>query len=221
MDYTPFILSLKLAAFTVVLTLAVAMPLVYCVHFSKSKAVKLLAPLLNLPIILPPTVLGFYLLLAFRPNTWFSNLLDAVGIELAFSFSGLVLASVIFNLPFMIGPIQNGLDALPKRIEQSAFILGKSKFVTFHKVLLPNAFGSILTAIMLTVAHTIGAFGVILMIGGNIPGVTRVASIAIYSEVEAMNYGLAHNYAFILFAISVTLLLSINFIKGKLNYAAA
>jgi molybdate transport system permease protein len=213
-EMTPFLLSFKLAIYTAIFTLLLALPIVYGLHFSRSKVVKFFTPLINLPVVLPPTVLGFYLLLLFRPNSWLSSM----GIHLAFTFSGLVIASIIFNLAFMIGPIYTGLEALPKKIEQSAFLLGKSKIETFIKVLIPNVWGSVFTAVMLTIAHTLGEFGVVLMIGGNIPAKTRVASIAVYSEVEAMNYDTAHQYSVILLIVSVFILLSVNVLKGKLSY---
>jgi molybdate transport system permease protein len=207
----PLILSFKLALFTLLGTLFLALPIAYWVHFSEYKIVRWFSALLNLPMILPPTVLGFYFLLLFN-----KDLLD-----LNFSFSGLVLASVVINIPFMVGPIQNGLDALPKQFENTSFLLGKTKLATFFKVLLPNVWGSVFTGAALTVAHTLGEFGVVFMIGGNLPGKTRLVSLAIYNKVEAMNYAEANKYALILLVISIVVLLSIQFVKGKLSYAGA
>jgi molybdate transport system permease protein len=158
--------------------------------------------------VLPPSVLGFYLLLAFSPKNAFGSWLDAVfGLRLVFSFEGLIVASVIFSLPFMVHPIQSGFSALSKSLQEAAYILGKSPLQTLRSVLLPNIKSSLLTGMVITFAHTVGEFGVVLMIGGNIAGETKVASIAIYDEVEALNYDLANQYAITLFAISFSILL--------------
>ena len=161
-----------------------------------------------MPLVLPPTVLGFYLLIAFSPSNAFGNWLNEwLGLRLIFSFEGLLLASILYSLPFMVHPIQSGFSNLPKSLKEMSYILGKSRTSTIIKVLLPNIKPSLLTGIVLAFAHTIGEFGVVLMIGGNIPGKTKVASIAIYDEVEALNYGAANTYSFILFALTFTILL--------------
>ena len=168
-----------------------------------------------MPLVLPPTVLGFYFLLAFSPNNAFGVWLDEwLGIRLVFSFGGLVLASVIYSLPFMVQPLQAGLSSLPPSLSEAAATMGKSGRTQLLKILLPNIRKSLLTGIVLAFAHTVGEFGVVLMIGGNIPGKTRVASIAIYDEVEAMNYAAANTYSLILFALTFTLLLLVYILNG-------
>jgi molybdate transport system permease protein len=136
-------------------------------------------------------------------------------VRLAFSFKGILIASVIFSLPFMVQPLQSGLRSLPDSLREASYTLGKSKLSTFFRVLLPNIKPSIITAIALTFAHSIGEFGVVLMVGGNMPGETRVASIAIYDEVQSLNFATAHRYALILFIISMVLLTTIYSVNKK------
>jgi molybdate transport system permease protein len=170
-----------------------------------------------MPLVLPPSVLGFYLLLAFSPAHWFGSVLDQVaGLKLAFSFSGLVVASVIFSFPFMVHPVQSGFQNLSPVLSEAAYTLGKSRWQTFLHVLLPNIRPQLLAGAVLSFAHTIGEFGVVLMIGGNLPGQTRVASIAIYDEVEAMNYGAANFYALVLFAVCFFVLLGVYLLNRKM-----
>lgn len=164
--------------------------------------------LISLPLVLPPTVLGFYLLLAFSPNSAFGAFVQQkMGVDLLFSFPGLVIASVIYSLPFMIQPLKTGFGNVPLAYSEASHVLGKSRLKTLLKVELPNMKSAILTAFTLTFAHTLGEFGVVLMIGGNIPGVTRVASIAIYDDVESMNYVAANQNALALLLISFAILI--------------
>ena len=161
-----------------------------------------------MPLVLPPSVLGFYLLITFSPQSPLGKfLLDVFNLKLVFSFEGLIVGSVIFSLPFMVNPIQAGFAALPKSLFEAALTLGKSRFRILYSVLLPNISRSVLVGVVVTFAHTIGEFGVVMMIGGNIQGQTRVASIAIYDEVESLNYALAHQYALSLFVITFSILL--------------
>jgi len=202
--------TLRLAVITTSILLAIGIPIAAWLAFSKRKIKTLFEALITMPMVLPPSVLGYYLLVAYSPDFFFGNFLEKVfDIRLAFSFSGLVVGSVLFSLPFMISPIQSGLQNLPASLTEASQTLGKSQFQTLLKVWLPNIKPSIITAIVLTFAHTIGEFGVVLMIGGNIPGSTRVASIAIYDEVQALNFESANKYAFILFAVTFVLLLLI------------
>lgn len=167
-------------------------------------------------MVLPPSVLGYYMLVFYSPRWVFGSFLERVfNLRLAFTFEGILIASVVFSLPFMVQPLQNGLRALPDSLREASFTLGKSKLTTFFRVLLPNIKPSIITAIALTFAHTIGEFGVVLMVGGNMPGETRVASIAIYDEVQALNFDTANRYAFILFVISLVLLTTIYSVNKK------
>lgn len=158
-------------------------------------------------MVLPPSVLGFYLLLAFSPNNFFGEFLNEYfNIRLLFSFEGLIIASVIYSLPFMIHPIQSGLQNLSPSLKDAAYTLGISHRKTLLHVLLPNIKPALLTGIVLTFAHTVGEFGVVMMIGGNIPGVTKVASLAIYDEVESMNYDAANFYSLLLLMLSFAIL---------------
>ena len=169
-----------------------------------------------MPLVLPPTVLGFYFLIAFSPENAFGNWLDTyLGIRLIFSFEGLIIGSIIYSLPFMVHPIQAGFSSIPKNLIEAAQVLGKSKFTTLVRVLLPSIKSSVITGIVLSFAHTIGEFGVVLMIGGNIPNKTKVASIAIYDEVESLNYTVANSYSLILFAISFIILLMVYLLNNK------
>lgn len=207
-DWAPLILTFKLALITTFLLFAISIPLAYWMAFTKSKFKPVIETLVSMPLVLPPTVLGFYLLIAFSPSNAFGNWLNEwVGLRLVFSFEGLLLASILYSLPFMVHPIQSGFSNLPKSLKEMSSILGKSRTTTIIKVLLPNIKPSLLTGIVLAFAHTIGEFGVVLMIGGNIPGKTKVASIAIYDEVEALNYSVANTYSLILFALTFSILL--------------
>ncbi len=215
MDWSPIILTVKLALVTTMILLVVSIPLAYWLAYSKSRIKPIVETLVSMPLVLPPTVLGFYLLIALSPgNTFGSWLQDWFGIRLIFSFSGLVIGSVIYSLPFMVNPIQSGLTSLPASLTEASYILGKSKIKTLGKVLLPNIKPSLLTGIVLAFAHTVGEFGVVLMIGGNIPEKTKVVSIAIYDEVEALNYSNAHTYSLILIIITFIVLLSVYLING-------
>ena len=208
MDWEPLLLTFKLALITTFILFFIAIPLAYWMAFTKTKFKPIIETLVSMPLVLPPTVLGFYLLIAFSPSNAFGNWLNEwLGLRLVFSFEGLLVASVIYSLPFMVQPIHSGLSNLPISLKNTAYILGKSRFTTLYKVLLPNIKPSLLTGIVLSFAHTVGEFGVVLMIGGNIPGKTKVASIAIYDEVEALNYSAANSYSLILFALTFSILL--------------
>ncbi|PAF46711.1 molybdenum ABC transporter permease subunit [Helicobacter sp. 12S02634-8] len=209
-------LSFLLAFCTTVILLPIGIFLGHYLAFSKGFLKVLLETLIWMPLILPPTVLGFYLLLTFSPNYAFGAFLqDRLGVKLVFSFWGLVVGSVIFSLPFMVNPIKNALYSLPSSLSEASYTLGKSKFYTLFFVLLPNVKSSILMAMVTTFAHTIGEFGVVMMIGGDIAGETRVASIAIYTQAEAANYSLANQYALSLCILSFVLLFVVIFINRK------
>lgn len=208
MEWGPIILTLKLAGVTTLLLMLISVPLAQWLAQTKTKFKPVLEALISMPLVLPPTVLGFYLLIAFSPNNTFGAWLDNwLGLRLIFSFEGLVFASMIYSLPFMVHPIQSGLSNLPRSLTEASYVLGRSKFQTLTQVLLPNIKASLLTGIILSFAHTMGEFGVVLMIGGNIPGETKVASIAIYDEVESLNYGLANTYSIVLLSLTFTILL--------------
>lgn len=215
MDLSPIWLTLKLAAITTMILLLIGLPLAWWLSKKRSLFKIIIEAIITMPLVLPPSVLGFYLLLAFSPQRglghWLQQTFD---VQFVFSFQGLVLASVIYSMPFMISPVKSAFQQLPVSLAQASYTLGKSQWQTFRHVLLPNIKPSLLTAAVLTFAHTLGEFGVVLMIGGNIPGVTRVASIAVYDSVEQMDYTAANNYSLVLFAITFAMVLSV-FIYNK------
>ncbi len=212
LDLGPLWLTLELSVITTLILLVLGIPLAYWLVYSRFRFRNIVSVLVSMPLVLPPSVLGFYLLLLFSPRLPLGSLLERLGWgRLVFSFEGLVVGSVIFSLPFMIKPIQTGFENLPPSLYEAASTLGKTKAEILWRVLLPNIKPALLSGSVLTFAHTVGEFGVVLMIGGSIPGETRVASIAIYEEVEAMNYQLANFYAMILFAITFLILFAAHF----------
>ena len=218
LDWSPIILTLQLALITTVILLVISIPLAYWMANTKSRIKPIIEAIVSLPLVLPPTVLGFYLLIAFSPESAIGSFLnDVFGLKLAFSFSGLVIGSIIYSLPFMVQPLQAGFAGLPSSLSEASFVLGKSKYQTITKVLIPNIKKSILTGIVLTFAHTVGEFGVVLMIGGNIPNQTKVVSIAIYDEVESLNYSNAHVYSGILLAVTFAILLLVYINNNRSN----
>jgi molybdate transport system permease protein len=215
MDLTPIWLTLKLACITTLVLLLIGLPLAWWLSRKSSIIKTIIEAIITMPLVLPPSVLGFYLLMAFSPQHGIGKwLLETFNTQFVFSFQGLVLASAIYSMPFMIGPVRSALQQLPRSLAQASYTLGKSEWQTFRYVLLPNIKPSIFTAAVLTFAHTLGEFGVVLMIGGNIPGITRVASIAVYDSVESMDYASANAYSFILFIITFILVISV-FIYNK------
>ena len=208
-------LTFKLAAVTTLILLIIAIPLAAFLAYSKMRFKSIVETVVSMPLVLPPSVLGFYLLLAFSPASAIGEFLTSQGIRLAFSFEGLVIGSVLFSLPFMVHPIQSALSQVPRSIFEASYTLGKSKLETMTRVILPMIRGGLISGITLAFAHTVGEFGVILMIGGNIPGETRVASIAIYDEVESLNYALAHQYALTLFVVTFAILLLVYTLNKK------
>jgi molybdate transport system permease protein len=199
--------TFKLATLTTLILLIIGLPFSYYLAYSEFRLKPLVEAMVSLPLVLPPSVIGYYVLVAYSPRYWFGDMLSRVfNVRLAFSFEGILIASVIFSLPFMIQPLQNGLRSLPDSLREASYTLGKSKTVSFFRVLLPNIKPSLITALALTFAHSIGEFGVVLMVGGNMPGKTRVASIAIYDEVQSLNFDTANHYALILFLASFILL---------------
>lgn len=207
MDWEPIWLTFRLAGITTVLLLIIGIPLAAWLSATKIKIKPLIEALISMPLVLPPSVLGFYFLLAFSPNGTLGQWLERYfSLRMVFSFEGLVLASILYSLPFMVHPIQAGLENLPPSWSEASYTLGKSRTTTLFRVLLPNIKPALLTGIVLSFAHTIGEFGLVLMIGGNLPGQTRVASIAIYDEVEMLHYEAAHAYAALLLVLSLLIL---------------
>ena len=210
------LLTGKLATWTTVLLLVVGFPIAYLLAYKRFFFKPFVEALISMPMVLPPTVLGFYMLMAYSPQNVFGAFIQQVfNVRLAFSFEGVLLASLIFSLPFMIQPLHNGLVSISVSLREASYTLGKSKWQTFFHVLVPNMLPSIITAIAMTFAHCIGEFGVVIMVGGNMPGETRVASIAIYDEVQSLNYETANQYSFVLFIVSMLILTLIYSINGK------
>lgn len=206
--FQTFWISVKLASLTTIILFIIGIPVAYFLTYSSFRLKIVLQALISMPLVLPPSVLGFYLLLAFSPNNGPGHFLNHFfDIRLAFSFAGILIGSVIFNMPFMINSVQSGFSNLPVSLKDASYTLGKSRLTTILRVLLPNIKPALITGIFLTFAHTIGEFGVILMIGGNIPGKTRVASIAVYDEVQALNFDTANKYSVFLLLFSFVVLL--------------
>ncbi len=210
------LLTFKLAFTTTFLLLFIGIPIAYVLAYGNFRFKSFLETVIAMPLVLPPTVLGFYFLVFFAPDSFLGNLLDRlIGLKLVFTFEGLVLASLIYSLPFMVHPVQSGFSSVPKSLIEASYTLGKSKLTTLFRVIIPNSKPAILTGIVLSFAHTVGEFGVVLMVGGSIPGETKVASIAIYEEVEALNYDRANMYAIVLFLITFFILLTVYTINKK------
>jgi molybdate transport system permease protein len=215
-DFDPLWLTAKLAFITTLILLLLAIPLCYWLAYSRFRFKAVIEAIISLPLVLPPSVLGFYLLIAFSPENTFGKFLsEYLDLRLVFTFQGLILASILYSLPFMVNPILSGLKNLPTSLQEASFTLGKSRLLTILKIILPNIRPSLLTGIIMTFAHTVGEFGVVLMVGGSIPKETKVVSIAIYEEVESMNYDNANVYAGILFVFSFSILLAVHLINNK------
>lgn len=207
MDWQAIRLSLLLAGLTTLLLLALGLPIAHWLAFSRFRLKFLVEAVVALPIVLPPTVLGFYLLLAAGPRSPLGRLWETVwGRPLPFSFEGLLVASVLYSLPFAVQPFAAAFAAVDKPLIEASHCLGASRFKTFRRVILPLSWPGVLAGMVLSFAHTLGEFGVVLMVGGNLPGVTRTASIAIYDEVQALNYQAAGQTALFLLVTSFLLL---------------
>jgi len=216
LDYTPLWLSFKLAGFTTLILFGISLPLAWYLSQTKSRLKPLLEAITALPIVLPPSVLGFYILVVLSQNSPVGSFFDdAFDIKLVFNFTGLVVASCFYSLPFMVQPLQGGFESLDKSMLEASYIAGKSKLVTIYKVALPNIKPAVITAIIITFAHTVGEFGVVLMVGGSIPDETKVASVAIYEMVEVMDYQAAHIYSGIMVGMSFVVLLGVYIFNGK------
>jgi molybdate transport system permease protein len=218
LEFEPFLLSFELAAITTLILFVLSVPLAWYLSQTSSRAKPFLEAITALPIVLPPSVIGFYMLVVLSQNSPLGIFFeDMFGIKLVFNFTGLVVASCFYSLPFMVQPIQSGFESLNKNMLEASYISGKSKFETILKVALPNIKPSLLTAIIVTFAHTVGEFGVVLMVGGSIPSETKVASVAIYEMVEIMDYTGAHIYSAIMLIISFLVLLSVYMFNSKQN----
>ena len=218
MNFMPFVISFKLATIVTVILFLICLPYGWYLSQTNSRVKPFLEAVTALPIVLPPSVLGFYILYALSYNSPIGAFLNHYfGIKLVFNFPGLVVASCLYSFPFMLQPIQNGFEGLKKSMLEASYVGGKSKLETVFKVALPNIKPSLVSALVITFAHTIGEFGVVLMVGGSIPGKTKVASVAIYEMVEEMDYTTAHIYSAIMVAISFLVLLTVYFFNKKIK----
>ena len=210
LDWEPFLLSFKLAGVTTLILFIIAVPISWWLSQTKCKCKPFIEAIVALPIVLPPSVLGFYLLYSLSYNSFLGAFFDETfGIKLVFNFTGLVIASCFYSFPFMVQPLQSGFASLSKNMLEASYIAGKSKLQTLFFVALPNIKPALLTALIITFAHTVGEFGVVLMIGGSIDGETKVASVAIYEFVEVMDYTNAHIYSAIMLIMSFLVLLCV------------
>lgn len=218
LELEPFLLSFKLASLTTLILFIISLPLAWYLSQTKSRFKPVLEAITALPIVLPPSVLGFYILVALSQNSPIGVFFDETfGIKLVFNFTGLVVASCFYSMPFMVQPLQSGFESINKNMLEASYIAGKGKLITIFRVAIPNIKPSLLTAIIVTFAHTVGEFGVVLMVGGSIPGETKVASVAIYEMVEVMDYSSAHIYSAIMLILSFLVLLSVYIFNHKEN----
>jgi molybdate transport system permease protein len=209
-------LTLRVAALTTLVLLLLGTPLAWWLARTRSWLKKPVGALVALPIVLPPTVLGFYLLVLMGPQGTVGQWTQALGLGLLpFSFTGLVVASVLYSLPFMVQPVQNAMEAMGTRPLEVAASLRASPVDSFFSVVLPLCRPGLVTGSIMAFAHTVGEFGVVLMVGGNIPGVTRVISVQIYDHVEAMEYGDAHRLAAVMLGFSFVVLLALQMYNGR------
>ncbi len=220
MDLTPLYLSAKLSLISSALLLLLALPLCALLVFGRFKGKFLLDALVSLPLVLPPTVLGFYLLILMGPAGIGPLWERLTGWPLIFTFTGIVIAAMLHSLPFAVQPLKASFEKIDRRLLEMAAVLGCSRTQTFYRVIIPNALNGIAASAVLTFAHTMGEFGVILMIGGSIPGQTKVASVAIYEYVETMQYREAALLSLFLVGISYLMLLIINYLNQRSSHAA-
>jgi molybdate transport system permease protein len=212
--FAPVSLTLQLASATALILLLVGTPLAWWLAHTRNRLKIPLAAILSLPLVLPPTVLGFYLLVAMGPDGWLGRLTEVLGLQpMAFSFSGLLLGSLIYSLPFVVQPIQNAFEAIGQRPFEVAATLRAGPLDRFFSVALPLIRRDLISAGIMGFAHTVGEFGIILMIGGNIPGRTQVVSIALYNHVEALEYQQAHQLSLALLAFSFIVLCLLHALK--------
>jgi molybdate transport system permease protein len=207
MDWQAFWLTIRLALVVTGVLVAIGLPLAYWIAYSRWRWKFIVEAVVALPIVLPPTVLGFYVLIALGQRSPFGRWWQAMtGHTLAFTFGGLVIGSVLYSLPFAVQPFASSLSAVDSRLLAASAVLGASRWRTFWQVLVPLSVPGLVTGVALTFAHTMGEFGVVLMVGGNIPGVTRTLSINIFDQVQDLNYSAANATALVLVAIAFVLL---------------
>lgn len=218
MDFSPFYLSFKLAFISTVILFIFCVPLAYFLSRVSFKGKSVIEAIISLPLVLPPSVLGFYILVFLSPYSAIGSFFEEYfGIRLVFNFTGLVIASCIYSLPFMFAPLLGAFNSLPKNIIEASYTLGKGRITTMLKIALPNIKPSLLNAIIISFAHTLGEFGVVLIIGGSLSRETKVASIAIYEATEMLDFTTAHIYSGIMLAISFFVLFCVYFLTKKMK----
>lgn len=216
MNWTAIWVTFKLASLTTAALLIIGLPIAYWLSFSRWRWKFLIESVVALPLVLPPTVLGFYILVAIGPHSPVGRFYsDLVGHPLPFTFEGLLFASILYSLPFAVQPFAVAFEQVDVKLIEASWTLGVSRFQTFFKLVLPLSKAGILTGMVLSFAHTLGEFGVVLMVGGNIEGVTRTVSIDIYDEVQALNYAAAAKTALFLLVVSYGTLLLVYAINRK------
>jgi len=217
LDYQPIILTLQLAAVTVLVLLVIGIPISWWLAHTRTRFRPVFEAVVALPLVLPPTVLGFYLLIILGPQGWIGKPVEEIfGSSLSFTFTGLVIASTFYSLPFVVQPLYNAFEAIGKDPLEAAWTLGASKWDAFWTIASPMALRGYITAIVLGFAHTLGEFGVVLMVGGSIPGKTKVLSIEIYDRVETLDYSHAHLLSAGLLSFTFLILLIVYYINRKL-----
>lgn len=214
--FGPLWLSIQLAFFTTAILLLIGTPVAWWLSQTRTRWKPAVQAIVAMPIVLPPTVLGFYLLILLGPEgaigSWWVQL---TGSALTFSFTGLVVASCVYSLPFAVQPMQNAFEALPRKYLERAWTLGASRLDAFFSIVVPLSVRGFVSGIVLSFAHTLGEFGVVLMVGGNIPGETRVVSIAIYDQVESLNYAAAHQMSLLLIGFAFAVLVAMFVINRR------
>ena len=216
MNWTAIRVTFELATLTASILLFIGLPIAYWLTFSRWRWKFIIESVVALPLVLPPTVLGFYILVAIGPHSPFGRLYtDLVGHPLPFTFEGLLLASILYSLPFAVQPFASAFDQVDRRLLEASWTLGVSRIGTFFRLMLPLSAAGIVTGVVLSFAHTLGEFGVVLMVGGNIEGETRTVSIDIYDEVQSLNYAGAAKTALFLLVISYTVLLVVYAMNRK------
>jgi len=214
--FAPLLLSVQLALFTTIVLILIGTPLAWWLSQTPSRLKPAAQAIVAMPIVLPPTVLGFYLLILLGPNgaigSWW---VEVTGSALTFSFTGLVIASCVYSLPFAVQPLQSAFESLPRQTMEFAWTQGASKLDAFFAVAVPMSARGFVGASVLAFAHTLGEFGVVLMVGGNIPGETRVVSIAIYDHVETLNYAAAHQMSLLLLGFAFLVLFAMFVINRR------
>lgn len=218
MDFSPFYLSFKLAFISTLILFIFCVPLAYFLSRVNFKGKSVIEAIISLPLVLPPSVLGFYILVFLSPYSAIGSFFEEhFGIRLVFNFTGLIIASCIYSLPFMFAPLLGAFNSLPKNIIEASYTLGKGRITTMLKIALPNIKPSLLNAIIISFAHTLGEFGVVLIIGGSLSRETKVASIAIYEATEMLDFTTAHIYSGIMLAISFFVLFCVYFLTKKMK----